>query len=165
MLFVRIDDVSFLVDDGVKLISAANVAVCRVVLKIFAGFFDVENAILTVNLAVKDSVDDRSKNQTLGFAWGIRKVRQRPLASQLGRKERRDTRAVGTRRQEKSSATCLPNRRDSLLHPSTSIITVKRMTSRYDQMGNYEFTTKYEWRENWPQPNFGTCGRYKKPLK
>lgn len=73
MLFIRIDDMGFLVNDGVKWIAATGVAVCRIVNKIFAGFFNIEHAIFAVNLAVKDSIDDRSENQTLRFAWGIRK--------------------------------------------------------------------------------------------
>ena len=69
MLLIGIYDMRFLVNDGVEFISTAEVASCgRVVGKIFGCFFDIKDAILTVYLAVKDSVDDRSVHQTLGLA-------------------------------------------------------------------------------------------------
>ena len=68
MLFVRIDDMCFLVDDGVKWIATMRLGSCGVIGKVFGCLFDVVDAILAVDFSVEDSVNDRSIHHTLWFA-------------------------------------------------------------------------------------------------
>ena len=60
MVFVRIDDVLFLVDDRVEIVSQISVAADAAATKVLGRLFHVENTVLTVNLAVKHAINDRS---------------------------------------------------------------------------------------------------------
>lgn len=67
MLFVRIDDMRFLVDDGVKWIATVELGSSGVVGKVFGRLFNVKDAILAVDFAIEDTVNDRSIDHTFRF--------------------------------------------------------------------------------------------------
>lgn len=83
MLFIRIDDVRFLVDDRVKWIATMKLGSCAVVRKVFGGLFNVEDAILAVDFAIEDTINDRSIDHAFWFAYGNR--REKTISESISR--------------------------------------------------------------------------------